>query len=153
MKGVVPLKKDNLWTVLVKEAVLFCFFAAMYYGIETIWKYPTPSHWSMAVIGGLAGVIIGGFNNFLPWEMPFWRQCFYGGIVITIFEGLSGIVLNRWLGLGIWDYSKVPFNFFFEQCCLPFCAVWVALSALGIWLDDWLRWKLFGERRKPYKLI
>jgi len=104
----------------------------------------------MFVLAGFIGVCIGRINEDIPWEMSFWRQCMIGMIIATFAEGLSGIVLNVWLHLNIWNYSNTPLRFFFGQCCIPFCLAWYALSGICIILDDYLRWRFFGEECPRY---
>ena len=64
----------------------------------------------------------------------------------------AGILLNRWLGLGIWDYSNMPFNLW-GQICLPFSVLWVFLAGIAVVLDDWLRYWLFREERPHYAIF
>ena len=65
-------------------------------------------------------------------------------ILITALELAFGVVLNRILGLNIWDYSDLPLNFL-GQICLPFTAAWFLLAAVAILLDDYLRHWLWHE--------
>ena len=67
-------------------------------------------------------------------------------------ELVAGVILNIWLGIGVWDYSHLPLNLW-GQICLTYSLIWVVLSAVGIFLDDYLRWKLYGEQRPKYTLI
>lgn len=60
------------------------------------------------------------------------------------------VITQGWLGLGIWDYSNMPFNIL-GQICLPFSLLWVVLSACAIVIDDYERYWFFGEE-KPYYL-
>lgn len=134
---------------VIKSFILFLFFGSLYWVIETLYKFPKTSHWTMFVIGGLAGLVIGLINEHrFSWTMPVWKQCFYGGIIITLMEGISGVILNIWLGLNIWYYNFM--TFFMGQCSLPFSIAWCVLAGVAVFLDDWLREKLFGEPRKPY---
>ena len=122
----------------------------IFYGIELLWRgYSYPS---MFVVGGLCFLIIGGINNYLPWSIGLVRQAIIGGGAVTIIELISGLILNIWLGLGIWDYSHLPFNLL-GQICLTYSLIWVILSVVGIFLDDYLRWKLYGEQRPEYTLL
>ena len=59
-------------------------------------------------------------------------------ILITVFEFILGYILNIKLGLGIWDYSNIPFNIM-GQICLPFSFLWFVLSYFVIMLDDILK--------------
>ena len=142
------MRKDYLVNIM-KYIALFLFFGCTYFLIETIWKGHL-THYSMLIVSGVIGVLIGEINNFLPWEMSFWIQCLIGAIIATAFEGLSGLILNVWLGLGIWDYSNVPFAALYNQICLPFSVAWYALSGVCIVLDDYIRYFIFNEEKPHY---
>ena len=141
--------KEKLKAIL-KHAVLTLCGGCVYFLIEMAWR--GHSHWTMAVLGGVCFVLIGDINEFIPWNMPLVLQGAIGSGIVTLLELVSGIVLNLWLGLGIWDYSNMPFNFL-GQICLPFSLLWVALSVVAVVLDDWLRYWLFGEDRPTYTLF
>lgn len=132
---------------LIKSLILFLVFGAIYFLIECIWKGHI-SHWSMFVLAGFVGTAIGGINEYIPWEVPFWQQCGIGMIIATIGEGITGLICNVWLNLNVWHYTQL--TFFWGQCSIWFCLAWFALSAFCIWLDDWLRWKWFGEDYPHY---
>ena len=136
---------------ILKQLFLFLMFGFIYFIIETIWKGHL-THWSMFVVAGIIGVLIGGINEYIPWEMPFFLQCGIGTVIATVIEGISGLILNVYLNLHIWDYSNVPFNFFYQQCCLPFCVAWFVLSAACIIVDDYIRYKIFNEEHPHYIL-
>lgn len=141
--------KEKLKAIL-KHAVLTLCGGCVYFLIEMAWR--GHSHWTMAVLGGVCFVLIGDINEFIPWNMPLVLQGAIGSGTVTLLELVSGIILNLWLGLGIWDYSNMPFNFL-GQICLPFSLLWVALSVVAVILDDWLRYWLFGEDRPTYTLF
>ena len=134
---------------IVENVILFLIYGLIYFIIETIYKYPRPSHWTMFVLGGILGIIIGMLNEDLSWETPIWLQSVVGGCIVTIFELFFGLILNVWLGLNIWDYSDLPCNFM-GQICLQFTLIWCVLSIVCIVLDDWLRYWLFGEEKPHY---
>ena len=141
--------KEKLNAIL-KHAVLALCGGCVYFLIEMAWR--GHSHWTMAVLGGVCFVLIGDINEFIPWNMPLILQGAIGSGIVTVLELVSGIILNLWLGLGIWDYSNMPFNLL-GQICLPFTLLWVALSIVAVVLDDWLRYWLFGEDRPTYTLF
>lgn len=133
-----------------KAAILFLIGAAAYALIEVAFRGYT--HWTMAVLGGILFLLLGGINEWIPWEMPLTLQCIIGAVMVTVAEFLAGLILNVWLGLGIWDYSDVPGNIL-GQICPQFIFAWLGLSLVAIILDDWLRYWLFGEARPHYTII
>lgn len=133
-----------------KAVILFLIGAAAYALIEVAFRGYT--HWTMAVLGGILFLLLGGINEWIPWEMPLVLQCVIGAVIVTVAEFLAGLILNVWLGLGIWDYSDVPGNIL-GQICPQFIFAWLGLSLVAIILDDWLRYWLFGEARPHYTII
>jgi uncharacterized membrane protein len=71
---------------------------------------------------------------------------------ITTTELVSGLIINRRLGLTLWDYGELPFNLL-GQICLQYSLMWIVISAAGIVIDDYLRWKLYGEARPRYTIF
>lgn len=139
---------------LIKNCVLFLVGCFLYYEVELNWRYAVghlPVHWTMPLLGGVLFLILGGLNNWLPWEMSLLFQSFVGMVIVTVMEFISGAVLNLWLGLAVWDYSHIPFNVL-GQICLPFMLAWFFLSCVAIVLDDWVRHWLFHEERPHYFL-
>jgi uncharacterized membrane protein len=138
---------SNKLRELIKCGILFLIGGCLYYCIEILWR--GHSHWTMAVVGGICFLVIGGLNNYIPWEMPLWKQAGVGALFVTAMEFVVGIPLNLMLGLHIWDYSSLPFNLL-GQICLPFTVLWFFLALLCIFVDDWLRYVLFNEERPHY---
>ncbi|MBE6070068.1 MAG: hypothetical protein E7211_20620 [Clostridium lundense] len=137
-------------TTLFKHFILFGIGAFLYLLIEILYRGHT--HWTMGILGGICFVLVGLINEYLSWDMPLCFQGIIGAVIITVLEFVSGLILNIWLGLDIWDYSQEPFNFM-GQICLSFSAVWIGLSVMATILDDWLRCWLFGEERPHYRLF
>ena len=123
---------------VLKEFIIFVIFGLMYVTIELLYRGHT--HYSMFIVGGICGVLIGLINDNTP-DMPLLPQCVLGAVIITIIELLTGLFLNIYLGLNVWDYSNQPFNFM-GQICPQFCIIWCVLSILVIRIDDWLKEKV-----------
>lgn len=123
---------------VLKEFIIFVIFGLMYVTIELLYRGHT--HYSMFIVGGICGVLIGLINDNTP-DMPLLPQCVLGAVIITIIELLTGLFLNVYLGLNVWDYSNQPFNFM-GQICPQFCIIWCILSILVIRIDDWLKEKV-----------
>lgn len=135
---------------VLKEIILAIIGGLIYILIELIWRGQT--HISMFILGGICFVAIGLINELFSWELGLVWQSVIGAVIVTVLEFITGLVVNIWLGLGVWDYSNMPFNLL-GQICLPFAFAWVALSAIAIVLDDYLRYWIFGEEKPRYKLI
>ena len=133
-----------------KYDFLFFVGATIYVIIEKL--YRGYSHWTMFLLGGICFIALGLINEVIPWDMPLLLQMLVGGVIITILEFITGCVVNLWLGWNVWDYSELPFNLW-GQISLFSSIVWVGLSLVGIVLDDYIRWKFFGEEKPHYRWI
>lgn len=131
----------------VRPLVLCSIGGLLYVLCELVFR--GRSHWTMFVVGGLCFWLIGLINEVIPWNMPVWLQCIIGAVIITTVEFIAGCIINIWLGWQVWDYSGLPFNLL-GQICLPFTVLWTFLSAVCIILDDYLRYRLFGEDKPHY---
>lgn len=134
---------------IIKYPMLFLFGGSIYYLLEIIFRgYSFPA---MAVCGGLCFIICGVINE-KSRCMPLVLQQLIAASGITVIEFIFGLILNVWLGLNMWDYSNMPGNVL-GQICPQFMILWFFLSAIGIILDDVIRWRLFGEEKPHYHLF
>ena len=134
----------------IHTVTLWLWGGFLYYAIEQIFR--GHSHPSMFVLGGVCFLLIGGINNFFSWSMGLVKQAVIGAVMVTVVELVSGLILNRWLDLSVWDYSEMSFNLL-GQICLLYSLAWIALSCAGILVDDYLRWKLFNEEIPQYRIF
>lgn len=132
---------------IAKLLTLWFIIGALYYVLEGVWRIRSGGYANIVMlpIGGLCGLIIGSLNQ-VPkfYNSKVFYQALIGTAVILVVEFTSGCVLNLWMGLGIWDYSNVPFNLL-GQICPQYGILWFLLSPIAIWLEDALRYKLWGE--------
>lgn len=140
----------KFWKLLCKLVILFLIGGFAYYTIELWWR--GHSHGSMFVLGGVCFVFVGLINQVLPRNFGLLWQSLIGAAFITAAEFVTGLIVNVWLGLNIWDYSTLPLNIL-GQVSLPFSLVWIGLSCIAILLDDWIRYRFFGEKPPKYKLL
>jgi uncharacterized membrane protein len=133
-----------------KFITLFVIGGLAYILVEMLFR--GHSHISMFFLGGLCFVLIGQLNEKYTYDMSIISQMVISSIIVTVLEFITGLIVNVWLGLGVWDYSNQPYNLL-GQICLLFTNLWFLLSFLAIYLDDWLRYKLFGEEKPHYKLL
>lgn len=135
--------KRNL--TIEKYIILFLIGGLSYYNIELM--YRGNSHISMLICGGLSFTLIGEINHFFSKPTPIWLQMVIGSLIVTALEFVTGVIVNLWLKLDIWDYSQVPFNVL-GQICLHFTVYWFFLSYLCIVVNHWVREKVFDEPRE-----
>lgn len=135
---------------LLKYYTLGTLGGTVYVFIELMWR--GYSHWSMFLLGGVCFIALGLINEIIPWQMPLTAQMFIGCVIITALEFITGCIVNLWLGWDVWDYSELPCNLL-GQISVVSSVGWYFLSAVGIVLDDWLRYIFFGEEKPRYTII
>lgn len=135
--------------MFLKYLTLFLAGGAFYYALEVLFR--GYSFLAMAGCGGLCFVICGALNE-KNRCMPLVLQQLIAACGVTAIEFLFGLILNVWLGLHMWDYSNMPGNIL-GQICPQFTTLWFFLSAMGIVLDDYIRWVFFGEEKPHYHLF
>ena len=133
---------------VAQELLIAATGGGLYILIELLWR--GRSHISMFLLGGLCFWLIGRMNRIHSAPVPL--QAIFGAFIVTSLELLTGLVVNRWLGLGVWDYSALPMNFL-GQICLPYFLLWIPLSAVAVFAEDGLRWLLFGTPLPSYRLL
>lgn len=136
--------------ILLKYVFLGVIGGIIYYILENIWR--GYSHWTMFILGGICFVALGLINEIFSWDTPLISQMLIGSIIITVLEFITGCIVNLWLGWNIWDYSNLPLNLL-GQICLPFSILWYFISAIGIVIDDYIRYIYFDEEHPRYKLF
>lgn len=134
----------------MKKLSEYLFFGALggglYYSFELLFR--GFSHWTMFVLGGLSLDFFFLQGNLISWEEPLWKQIFRGIVFVTALEFITGIIVNKWLQLAVWDYSQQPFNVM-GQICLPFAVIFSGLCAVGIIVCGYLGHWIYGEE-KPH---
>lgn len=95
------------------------------YGIlEIFWRGCT--HVSMLITGGTAFCVLLSLSKL---QKKLWQLCLLGGAVITALELMAGCIVNLWLGLDVWDYSKNRLNVR-GQICPLYSFLWCGLCAV-----------------------
>lgn len=135
--------------LLLKYLFLYNVGGSLYVLIELLWRLR--SHWTMFLLGGLCFICLGLINELLPWTTPFFSQVFLGACIVTALEFLTGCIVNLWLKWNVWDYSNLPGNIW-GQICPQYFLLWMPVSAIGIVLDDHLRYWFCGEEKPRYIL-
>lgn len=140
-----------------KDVTIFALMGILYVFIEVAYSSIVSmdpaliggsSLWMM-LVGGLLGVTLGKLNQ-MSWfnRLHHAITVLIGVVAITGIELVSGIILNRWLGFDIWDYSDSSLNLL-GQIDWVHSLCWVAITPLAFWADDVLRHYLFDAPKPP----
>ncbi len=145
------IKPDSpLLREIIKLTLLFLMGGMLYFIIELAYK--GDSHYSMFLTGGAAFLLMGGINSYFDRNMPLIQQMLFSAVIITLLEFICGVIVNIGFHLNVWDYSHIPFNIM-GQICPRFFFIWFALSLVGIILDDFFRYRMFGEAMPKYAIL
>lgn len=108
-----------------KETVaVFLLGAAGYPLLELLWRRRT--HVSMALAGGICFSLLYRIH---ARKAPLFSRCLMGALAITSVEFITGLIVNRLLRLGVWDYSRAKAHLL-GQVCLYYSCLWFVLSGL-----------------------
>ena len=129
---------------------LWAVGGCLYYSFEIIFR--GFSHWTMFVLGGICLQFFTFQGRIVQWEDPLWRQILRCIVFVTSMEFITGIIVNKWLHLAVWDYSRMPFQLF-GQICLPFMVIFSGLCTLGILLSGYLLHWIYGEPKPHYHVL
>ena len=133
-----------------KNIIIFVVFGTIYINIEVLFRalqyyedfgpalIGYSSLW-MFLVGGLSALLVGLINE--NFKIPLPLECLLGGLIITLIELISGLILNKWLGFYLWDYTDMPLNIE-GQVSLLFSMFWIMLVPCIHFLDDLLRREL-----------
>lgn len=108
----------------LKYLSLFCIGGFGYGLIEIAFRGYT--HWSMIITGGSAFLCLYIINESFE-HTSIYKKALLGAFIITTLEFTVGLVVNKTLNLGVWDYTNTPFNFL-GIISLPFCFCWYIIS-------------------------
>ena len=107
-----------------RKMVLFAVGGTGYSMLEILYRGRT--HWTMAVLGGLCLMLLASIVRRRP-HWPLWKLSAAGAAAVTLAELAAGLLVNRILGWGVWDYSAQPLNLW-GQICPRFSIYWLCLS-------------------------
>lgn len=140
----------------ILSMLLWTWGGAVYFLLEVVYKtltgHPERVHWTMLLVAVLLSAVLERCGAELPWSLSLPAQALICAVLITATELLAGLVLNVWMGLGVWDYSNLPLNFM-GQVCLWFSVLWLILSMIFIPVFDFLRYWVTGGTRPHYHIL
>lgn len=124
-----------------ENIILFFLGGGVYYFIEILWR--GFSHISMFVCGGCCFLSVGKTACFLQGKVSFLGRMLIGTVIITGLEFITGVIVNIWMKLNIWDYSEMPLNIW-GQICLPYSIFWFFLTLPCIKIYEWMKENVFS---------
>ncbi len=116
---------DRMVIKLLRGVVVFLFGGFAYGLLEVLWRGYT--HISMVITGGGCFFVLLRMFRKIP-ARCFFKRFILSAAVITTAEFITGVLVNKMLKLGVWDYSRIFLNCM-GQICLPFTILWGFLGA------------------------
>lgn len=135
-----------MWKRVLIFITLFCVGAVGYGGLEILWRGHT--HWTMLLCGGICLMLLVQIEHRMS-QKDIWRKSAAGCGMITAVEFGVGCIVNKGLGMQVWDYSDVPGNLF-GQICLPFMLIWFVICVLLFGVFSIIRQLRIKYRRTGY---
>lgn len=129
---------------------LWTLGGCIYYSIEIVFR--GFSHWSMFVLGGMALCFCTFQGQTMHWSEPLWKQIIRAVIFVTALEFTTGIIVNKWFRLEVWDYSDQPLQLW-GQICVPFMILFSGLLACAILLGGSLTYRIYGEEKPHFHVL
>lgn len=129
---------------------LFGAGGIIYVMLELLWRQK--SHWTMLILGGLCFVGIGMINEWMSKSLPLWIQALLGAGIVTALEFTAGCLINLLLQWHVWDYSDLRGNLL-GQICPQYTLLWIPLSLVAVFLDDWIRYRYFHKKKPIYRIF
>ena len=99
-------------------------------GASSVWMF---------LVGGLAGLCLYLLYNAFKNKFNLFFLCLTGALIITVLEFLSGLLLNGWLRLFIWDYTKKFLDLWGQICLGHFVTYVFIISPLAFWLFNFIK--------------
>lgn len=130
--------------------LLWTLGGTIYYTIEVVFR--GFSHVSMFILGGFCMLFFGAQGILTEWDDPLWLQVLRCTVFVTAGEFLTGIIVNKWLRLDVWDYSGQPMQLF-GQICMPFTILFSGLCAVGVIFAAYLLYWLYGEKKPVFHVL
>ncbi len=118
----------------IKKHLIFFTSGGLGYGtIELLWRGRT--HWTMIIAGGICFVIFSIVSE--KCNKSKFCKAFICAAGITLIELIFGVIFNLILGMGVWDYSNMAFNFL-GQICPLFSLCWFGLAFVFLPLANFI---------------
>lgn len=136
----IKLTVKSMIKKLREYSFVYLLGAVVYSLIEVAFRGFT--HWTMALTGGLAYMLI-YIVNIKAKTRSLILRCLAGCAIITALEFAVGCIVNRKLHMNVWDYSNQP-GHLLGQICPLFSAIWFLISFPAMLLSFFIKGRLFS---------
>ena len=136
-----------------QKIMLFVLCGYIYCFIELIYRGYT--HISMFLLSGFLGVYCINLPHYLYRHKPdYFERVLSSTVLCTLGESITGLIVNVYLELNVWDYSSLPFTFFWGQCNAFFVLAWAfIIGIVGIFFCDGYWYYICKYKEQPYYKI
>ena len=121
---------NNHAQTTLMNTLIFLIGAFAYYTIEIIFR--GYSHWSMALTGGICLLVFSWFIKENP-QLNVIKKAIAGAVIITIFEFFVGLIVNKWYGWRVWDYTNEAGDLL-GIVCPRFTIIWFFLCLIVLFI-------------------
>lgn len=134
-------KSTRAFVMTLTGGVIYFYFEILVRGY---------SHVSMFFLGGVCFYIVGYYGTrVLDLKIKLTSQLLVimviSSAVITVLELITGLLVNVYLKLGVWDYSQMSYNFM-GQICLLYSILWAILGLPCVYFYGILNRFVFDEK-------
>ena len=131
----------------IKSIVLWCTGGILYYYMEILFR--GYSHISMIICGGVCFLLVGNMGQMIINHngsniKTILTIMICGTFIITSAEFVTGLLVNIYMGMDVWDYSEMRYNLM-GQICPFFSLLWSFVSLPCVYLSGIIRKYIFEE--------
>ena len=147
MKNIIKRINPGILKKVFEYMILWLTGGLLYFYLEI--AYRSYSHYSMIICGGLCFLVVGTAGDYIlknkkPLITSIILIMFFGTLIITTLEFITGIIVNIKFDMGVWDYSSLKFNVY-GQNCLGYTLLWALLSLLCVYFIDIIKKYIFEK--------
>ena len=158
MTGIIYIFMEVIFTSIFTDEMIKRFQYRESTGIKTELEIKKASltgfssSW-MLLIGGISGLSLFGIYKLINKRFNIFFASLLGAVIIDTVEFISGVILNLYFRLNIWDYSNQYFNLL-GQICLSHTIIYLLfICPVSFWFFSFLESQYRISRKKSYKLL
>jgi uncharacterized membrane protein len=106
----------------------------------------------MFLLGGICFLFFYMQGIATGWKEALWIQTLRATVFVVSMEFITGIIVNKYLAMNVWNYESMPFHVF-GQICLPFAVIFSGLCVMGIIMSGYIGYWFYGEEKPHYHIL